>query len=221
MTGFIARHDFVMAPRSFLRPEFIQYANKEQDAPNPYDVNITATKLEAISQRKKGNKFKRDHDFHETLNRFLERREAVGNVPPPTRLKAKANKDSNYYKDVTRETAFQDAYTGTLAALRKVKKETDAEEEEAILSATATAATLATKKTKPQPPAQLTSIIRQAKLRKLLREAEAEERTRHFNQPPYTPKTTHTGLRYGQSGKGVKAYKYVTSFDTPTHTYTL
>ena len=128
MMGFIGRKDFVMAPRSFLRPEFIAYASNIQEASNPYDINTAANKLEKISKRCSGNKFQRDYEFHDTLNNFLERRQEGHDTPIPTSLKAKPTKNSKHYEDVTRKTTFQDAYSGTLAALRKVKQETLAEE---------------------------------------------------------------------------------------------
>lgn len=208
--GYIARDDVVMVPRSYLRPEFLSYASKVQEAPNPYDVTTAAKKLEKISKQRHGNKYKRDYEFHDTLDNFLDRRKASNDIPPPTRLKIKPTKESKHYEDATRESNFQDAYTGTLAALRKVKQETLAQEG------------LSSQKHAPSSGSSSSSstiaALEKLKMRRILRDAEEEERSGEYKEHPFTPKQTRTGKRYGQGGSG---YKYVTLFDNHPREYKL
>ena len=204
--GYIARDDVVMVPRSYLRPEFTNFASKVQEAPNPYDVTTTAKKLEKISKQSKGNKYKRDYEFHDTLNNFLDRREKTDAVPPPTRLKMKPTKESKHYEDVTRKNNFQDAYSGTLAALRKVKAETLASD------------SLKSPHVTPSMSKSTLKALEKVKLRRILREAEEEEKSGNYKSPPFTPKKTRTGIKYGQGGNG---YKYVTLFDNSPREYIL
>ena len=206
--GYIDRDDVIMVPRSYLRPEFISYASAVQEAPNPYDVNTTAKKLEKITKQRSSNKYQRDYEFHDTLDNFLDRRQESHNIPPPTRIKIKTNKESKHYEDATRESNFEDAYSGTLAALRKVKRETLAGEN---LSATSSGKTGSSKGYyTPSTP------LEKLRMRRILLDAAQEEKTGEYKHPPFTPKKTRTGARYGQDGSG---YKYVTLFDTHQREY--
>ena len=216
--GYIDRNDVVMVPRSYLRPEFINYANKVQEAPNPYDIGTTAKKLEKISKRQRGNKYKRDYEFHDTLDKFLDRRQATHDIPTPARIKIKPTKDSKHYEDITRESNFQDAYSGTLAALRRVKRETLAEEELRTPSEPkSTPSSASGSKSKQKSNGQLAAIER-LRMRRLLLDAAEEERTGEYKEPPFTPKKTRTGTKYRQGGNG---YKYVTLFDNKQREYML
>lgn len=214
--GYVERNDVVMVPRSYLRPEFINYANKAQEVPNPYDVGTTAQKLEKISKKRHGNKYKRDYEFHDTLDNFLDRRKTAQDIPAPARIKMKPTKESKHYEDMTRESNFQDAYTGTLAALRKIKQETIAEEG---LRPTSTKSSegASTSKSKPKSSGQLAAIER-LRMRRILLDAEQEEKTGEYKAHPFTPKKTRGGTKYGQSGSG---YKYVTLFDKNQRVYML
>lgn len=217
--GYIDRNDVVMVPRSYLRSEFINYANKIQEAPNPYDIGTTAKKLEKISKRKRGNKYKRDYEFHDTLDKFLDRRQATHDIPAPARIKIKPTKDSKHYEDITRESNFQDAYSGTLAALRKVKRETLAEETLRTPSEPTSAFSSASgSKSKGKQSSSQAAAIERLRMRRILLDAAAEESSGDYKEHPFTPKKTRTGTKYGQGGNG---YKYVTLFDNKQREYML